>query len=356
MRTGARWHLIEQTPGQFSFDSLRKTLDPAEETGTEVLLDLMHFGWPDDLKLLANAFPARFRQFVEAISRFIRDHKYTCCTAIAPVNEVSFLSWAGGEAACINPYQKTTSHQIKRNLIRAGAAACEVIRQELPAIRLISPEPAIHIVGNPRIAHDDVEAERYRLSQFQAWDMLSGRMNPELRGKPEYLDIIGVNFYDRNEWVHNSKTFLPRTDPRFRPLHEILKEIWLRYKRPLFIAETGAEEEERASWFNYISDEVITAHAIGVPVEGICWYPIVNHPGWADNRHCHNGLFDYANDAGERELCQPLADAILTQQPRLTQSYQRTHEVHSNRSDLSFASSMELCLSAPATSHEPVCT
>ena len=58
--------------------------------------------------------------------------------------------------------------------------------------------------------------------------------------------------------------------------------------------------------------EVLTAIAVGVPVEGVCLYPIVNHPGWDDDRHCHNGMFDYAEASGRREVFQPLADEVAT--------------------------------------------
>jgi hypothetical protein len=57
--------------------------------------------------------------------------------------------------------------------------------------------------------------------------------------------------------------------------------------------------------------EIFTAMAEGVPVEGICLYPIVNHPGWDDDRHCHNGLFDYADAAGHRDTFGPLAEEIV---------------------------------------------
>ena len=40
--------------------------------------------------------------------------------------------------------------------------------------------------------------------------------------------------------------------------------------------------------------------AAGAPVEGVCLYPVVNHPGWDDDRHCHNGLWDYPDARGER--------------------------------------------------------
>ena len=58
----------------------------------------------------------------------------------------------------------------------------------------------------------------------------------------------------------------------------------------MFISETGAEDDARASWFDYIADEVENAISLGVPIQGLCLYPILNHPGWDDDRHCHNGL------------------------------------------------------------------
>jgi hypothetical protein len=354
VRTAARWHLIEQTPGQFDFASLKSILDPAEEMETEVLLDLLHFGWPDDVNILSPSFPLRFQRFTLAVAEFLRQQRYSCCTAIAPVNEISFVSWGGGEAACINPYQKNTSHKIKRNMVRAAIAGSEVLLNELPDVRLLSPEPVIHIVPNTNIDHDERETEAYRQAQFQAWDMLSGRLNPELGGKPAYLDVIGVNFYDRNEWIHLSKTFLRRNDPRYRPFHLILQEVWERYQRPLFVAETGAEDDERADWFNYICDEVVRAHNIGIPVEGICLYPILNHPGWADDRHCHNGLFDYADNRGNRDVHQPLAEALLKQQSRLLESLNRSHEAQQYRSNLSFTPSLGIRFSTSAASNEPV--
>ncbi len=354
-RTGARWHLIEEVPGEFDFTSLKTFLDAAAAKGVELLLDLLHFGWPDHVNVLSPSFPSRFERYTRALAGFLREHHYACCTAIAPVNEISFISWGGGEAACINPYQTTTSHKIKRNLVRAAIAASEVVLNELPGMRLISPEPVIHILPGTDSKSEQAETEAYRLAQFQAWDMLSGRMHPELGGKPEYLDIIGVNFYDRNEWVHNGNVFLRRDDPRYRPLHSIIQEVWNRYKRPIFVSETGAEGDERAAWFNYICDEVIAAHRAGLPVHGICLYPILNHPGWDDDRHCHNGLFDYADANGERQVHQPLADAILRQQPRLLASYKSTNEITQHRPDLSLPSQMGFRFSAATAFNEPVC-
>ena len=41
--------------------------------------------------------------------------------------------------------------------------------------------------------------------------------------------------------------------------------------------------------------------------------PILNHPGWTNDRHCHNGLWDYPNESGGRELYAPLAKELRRQ-------------------------------------------
>ena len=81
----------------------------------------------------------------------------------------------------------------------------------------------------------------------------------------------------------------------------------------MLIAETGIEDELRAEWFRYICDQSKIARTKNTPIEGVCLYPIVNHPGWADNRHCHNGLWDYADETGSRTAYQPLTDEIILQ-------------------------------------------
>jgi hypothetical protein len=84
----------------------------------------------------------------------------------------------------------------------------------------------------------------------------------------------------------------------------------------MFIAETGAENQARAPWLRYVVAETEAAMLKGIPVDGICLYPIINHPGWNDDRHCHNGLWDYADETGERPLHQPLAEQLKRAQKR----------------------------------------
>jgi hypothetical protein len=90
----------------------------------------------------------------------------------------------------------------------------------------------------------------------------------------------------------------------------MLVELYARYHRPIFIAETGSEDRTRAGWLRYVCGETLAAIETGVPIHGMCLYPILNHPGWDDNRHCRNGLWDYPDANGHRQIYGPLAKEL----------------------------------------------
>ncbi len=147
-------------------------------------------------------------------------------------------------------------------------------------------------------------ALRQRNSQFEAWDMLAGRMAPELGGGERYLDILGLNFYAANQWEVPGGRKLHwdagSNDPRWMPLHQLLAEVHDRYRRPLFISETSHYGIGRAPWLNEVAIEAREALNQGVPLEGICLYPILDRFDWEDPGHWHNcGLWDMIpNGAG----------------------------------------------------------
>ncbi len=311
VREGLRWHLVEASRGKYDFSSVLPMLDAAKEFGIQQIIDLFHFGWPEYLDIFAPEFVEAFGNFALAFAKLLRERALEA-PLIAPMNEISFLSWAGGDAAYLNPFERGRGPELKTQLVRAALRAAEAFKSELPRTRLVWPEPVIHIAGDPGKPGDQDAAEAYRLSMFEAWDMLSGRRQPELGGSEEVLQVIGVNFYDRNEWINHGATLAP-SDPLYRPFNEILDEVWNRYHVPMFVAETGTEDSKRPEWFAYISEEVRHATRKGVPVSGVCLYPILNHPGWDDGRHCHNGLFDYADTRGERQVYEPLAEEIRRQ-------------------------------------------
>lgn len=317
-RSGIRWHLVETKPYHYDFSSVYPMLKAAHDTGMQVIWDLYHYGCPDDLDIFSPEFIYRFRSLAAAFTRLLINESDTV-PFLSPINEISFVSWAGGDEGYLNPFAVDRGHELKRQLVRATIEGIEAIWQVAPQARVAIIEPAINIVAHPKRPQDRAEAEAYRLAQYQGWDMLTGRISPELGGQEKYLDIIGVNYYPINQWIHEGLT-LRRSHPMYKPFRKMLAEVYERYQRPLFIAETGTEDRARPEWFNYVCGETRAAIQTGVPVEGICLYPILNHPGWDNDRHCCNGLWDYADENGEREIYEPLARELQYQQQLFRQA------------------------------------
>ena len=49
-------------------------------------------------------------------------------------------------------------------------------------------------------------------------------------------------------------------------------------------------------------------------VEGICLYPVLDYPGWEDERSCNVGLLSPVPGSDERAVCGLLAEELRRQQ------------------------------------------
>ena len=301
-RDGLRWHLIEKTPGNYDWSSFEPMLRAALNQNVQVIWDICHYGWPDGLDIFSPAFIDRFSRFCGAVARFVADHTGEI-PFYSPINEISFFSWAAARDV-MYPFAHGRDNELKHQMIRACIAGIEAIWQVDPRARLTFPEPIINVV-TPRAHQEyDAEARAYNNSQYEVWDMLAGRVCPELGGDPKYLDIVGANFYHSNQWeIHGTRLRWeehPR-DARWKPLHRMLLEIWNRYRRPLYLAETSHVGVGRADWIKETASEVILARENGVPLEGVCLYPILDRFDWQDPNHWHNsGLWDLPKDGAGR--------------------------------------------------------
>jgi glycosyltransferase involved in cell wall biosynthesis len=320
VRDAARWHLIEKRPGRHDFSSFFPMVEAARHAGTQVVWDLMHYGWPDDIDIWTPAFVDRFAAFARATARALRDATddvpFWC-----PVNEISFFAWAGGDARYLNPFAAGRGYELKVQLARASIAAMHALREVDPRARFVHCEPLIAIHHDAATGRPRWEAEGWHQAQFQAYELLMGRLWPQIGGDPSLLDILGVNYYSNNQWIHGGRP-IDVDHPAYRPLSDLLFETYARYARPLFVAETGIEGGRRAAWFRYVTAEVARARRRGVPMEGICLYPIADHRGWDDGRLCHNGLLSLDIRNGQRdreeELARAVGEAVAVWKPRNT--------------------------------------
>jgi beta-glucosidase/6-phospho-beta-glucosidase/beta-galactosidase len=322
VREGVRWHLVE-SPRGYDFSSLRSMLDAAHRHRIQPIWALCHYGWPDDLDILTPGFIDRFARYCGRTARFIADHSdgvrfYT------PVNEISFLAWAAGEKAYFHPYREDVGTALKHQLVRASIAGMEAIWAVDPTARMMHTEPLIHVL-TPRDRPDLARAAAdQRAAQFEAWDMLTGAMEPQLGGHPRYLDIVGVNYYHANQWEHPDLRLrwedTPR-DARWVPFSRLLAEVHYRYWRPVVVSETSHFGAGRGRWIAEVADEVAKAREAGAAVEGICIYPIIDRPDWENPNHWHHsGLWDLQPDSAgrlQRVLSQQYAEELRRAQVRV---------------------------------------
>ena len=311
-RDGFRWHLIQESAGVYDWSSISPMLQAARDNDVQIVWDLCHYGWPGWLDIWSPEFITAFARYAaeaaDLVCRISGAGGFYCV-----INEISFWAWAGGKMGLFAPAGHEKGPQLKRQLVGAAIAATRAIKRVDAQARFICAEPVIQVTPRTNDPTDMLEAEAARLSQFEALDMLLGSRAPELGGGSELIDVIGVNYYPDNQWYFEG-SFIPLGHFAYRPFRSMLTEVYVRYQKPLFIAETGAEGSARAAWLHYVASETAAAQHQGIPVEGLCIYPILDYPGWYDERHCEAGLFSLPGSADERYADRDLAGELRRQQ------------------------------------------
>ena len=327
VRESIGWRLAEHAPGQWNFERTRVIADSARRHGLQVLWTLMHYGTPPDVSLLDDGLIDRFAAFAAAVAAQLKNyHDDDEPPVYNLVNEIGFVSWVASSTNDMHPYRgagdgrgedsRVSGYEIKRRLVRAVLAGMAAVRRVDPRARFMHVEPVIHTVAPPGRPDLDALAAQIAGYQWQAWDLIAGRMEPELGGAPEALDIIGINHYHSGQWEVETERRLRwhEHDPRRKPMADLLGQVWQRYRRPLLIAETSHFGIGRADWLHDIAHEVRRARAGGVPVGGVCLYPLVDRFDWNDPAHWHHsGLWEVpagAQGRHDRRLCAEYAQAL----------------------------------------------
>lgn len=298
VREGIRWSVVEKGPQQYDFSEVAARIAAAQKWGIQQLWDICHFGYPDGLMPGHPQFADRFagvcRAFVDL---------YRSCTndplIVTPVNEISFMSWLGGDARGTIPFAIRSGFDVKYFLCRAAIKGIEAIKAADPAAKILMVEPLIRV--HPQVGSDTCkEITEFNEGQFQAMDMITGRMCPELGGKPEYMDIAGFNYYYENQWEHCGSAIGWCNEKRRTCFSELLKDAYLRYKKPVILSETGHFKEDRSKWMELITEDCIKAMKGGVDLRGICIYPVLDRPDWDENHYIPCGIWGYDTVTGER--------------------------------------------------------
>lgn len=293
-REGVRWPLVDGGGGRYDFSTLLPIAEAAQRHGIDVIYDLFHYGYPAGLDLLSAEFPRRFADYAYATTRALVAAGDPA-PALTPVNEPSYFSWAAGEAALFAPHWHGRGWELKVALARAAIAATDAIWAACPRARIVSVDALCRVVaplGDPaRVA----EAEHFNTAVvFESWDMLAGRLLPELGGSRRHLGVVGANYYWTNQWeLGRVGVPLADDDPRRWPLRRLIGQVWERYGGDVLISETSHVGDMRPVWLRELAGEAEALLDAGVPLGGVCLYPILGMPEWhARDEWTRMGLWD----------------------------------------------------------------
>ena len=331
VREGIRWSQVELKPYEYDWSTVELMMDAGEANNIQQIWDICHFGFPEDLTPLHPYFPRRFAAICRAFVKFFRSKFPTKLLILTPINEVSFLSWLGGDVRGTSPYCVGQGWEVKYRLMKAYIEGVIAIKEIDPSVRILTTEPLTSRVPvlNPE-PWEIEEARRVHDYQYQVLDILSGRMCPELGGRPEFLDLLGFNFYYNNQAEVGSWRILPWADIdefRWRPLSDLINEVYLRYDKPVVITETSHPGEHRPNWIEMICKECYKILNAEIPLLGVCLYPIIDRPDWDQLHIWHKaGLWDEGASPGEtpqRILHTPSAIELRKGQKLISRFFQK---------------------------------
>ncbi|MDB6122422.1 MAG: hypothetical protein JWQ71_1415 [Pedosphaera sp.] len=325
-REGVRWPCVDSR-GHYDFSSVMPFLKASQNNNIEVIWDLFHYGYPDDIDIFSEDFIKRFADYCYATARFIQSHQ-AGPYYFTPVNEPSFLSWAAGEVGRFAPHCTGRSWDLKIILARAGIQGINAIRAVIPDARIVNVDPICHVV--PPKDGPELHAETGHFNQvavFESFDMLGGLLMPELGGSRNHLDIVGINYYWTNQWeLGKDEHPLAHDDPRLCPLSSLVRRTWERYGGDVLITETTHVDDMRSSWVDYVANEAETLLDEGVPLRGVCLYPILGMPEWhAREQWTPMGLWDLSEEQKtlHRKLYAPMFEALRNANERLGLKHSR---------------------------------
>lgn len=291
VREGICWSAVETSPGIFDFSEVYDRMQAANEFGIQQIWDLIHFGYPDGIYPTHPFFCDRFTALCTAFAQFYKENSKQELYVV-PINEISFLSWHSGDVRGTVPFAVNSGWDIKYHLCKAAILGIKALKTVDPDCIIILVEPLIKIHG----AIDESADHLHDLNehQFQAMDIIAGRMCPELGGSEDYLNILGFNYYWNCQWNVNAAPLdWPDTFSLRTPLSDLLEMAHKRYHKPIFLSETGHFGSGRVQWIEEVAAECLIAKKRGVDLNGICIYPVTDRPDWDDlSSYSNSGIWD----------------------------------------------------------------
>lgn len=271
-RTSIEWARIEPEEGQISGDSVKfyhKYLSKLKSAGVKTVVTLHHFtnprwihqhgGW------LSDRIVERFLKYVDFASREFDEYVDYYVT----INEPTIYSRLAYSAAKrgLPPFRRNRGEAVKclENLNEAIKRSYEVIHENSRKAKVgvandVSITPSLREFMEKTMAK--IAPHLFMENPIDKWE-----------GK---FDFSGINYY--------SKMSLGKPVPHPEGLREICRELFEKYKKPVFITENGLSNRDDAQRITYLLLHLKSLNDAMVhdktSVIGYCWWSFLHGYEW----------------------------------------------------------------------------
>ena len=294
LRYGIPFHRVNPAPGRFDWAFADRALEGLHAHGIIPIVDLMHFGVPDDIGNYQNqALPDRFAAYAAAFA-----DRYPWVRYCTLVNEPVITATFSARFGYWNEQRKDDRSFTRAllNVARCVVLGAEQVGQRRPdALFLQSDSCESYRPTHPSAVPTVTFLSELRFAAFELFyghslpgivaDYLlrNGAERDELRWFERHgsdaRHIAGNDYYAACEKDVLADGSLRDAIER-RGYYALAREYQERLGVPIMHMETNNAEGDALEWFAEQWRDVVRLRRAGVPIRGFTWYGFVNHVDW----------------------------------------------------------------------------
>jgi beta-glucosidase/6-phospho-beta-glucosidase/beta-galactosidase len=293
LRYGVPFHIVAADRRGFDWTWTDGAMAALRERPIEPIVDLLHFGIPDDLSGIGDpGLPERYEAYVRAfVERYPWVRWYT------PVNEPSITALFSAHKGWWNERTRSDEAFVAAlaNVVSCAIRATQIVREVQPGAVFVQSdacesfrpsEPlavalADHIQDRGFLGFD-LTYGRSPSPKMIAWLLQNGLSRSRLdwfleHGSPDGA-IVGLDYYPLNERLVTPTGEEPQDERRgFGAVARLFHE---RYGLPMMLAETNTRTEVATEWLRETWNEAVALVEDGIPMVGYCWYSLTDQVDW----------------------------------------------------------------------------
>jgi beta-glucosidase/6-phospho-beta-glucosidase/beta-galactosidase len=296
LRYGVPFHVVARDPdrSRFDWDWTDRAMEALQAEGLEPILDLLHFGLPDDIAGVGDPrLLSRYEGYAAAVAE-----RYPWVRYYTPVNEPFVTAWFSAKEGYWNERRQDDVSFVAAldNILHCVVRGMELISERRPDAIFIQsdacdsytttePETEEHarLLTERSWVGYDLTYGREPTQRVLDWLYSNGITSQRLEwfaahGTSERC-IIGHDYYRGNERVVSAGRIRP-AGPQRRGFKALALDFYDRYRMPLMLTETNMEGADAPEWLAEVWNDTIDLKDQGLPVRGFCWYGFIDHVDW----------------------------------------------------------------------------